>query len=71
MAYHTLRRILTCLRVIRAVRKILYHKSVPMIIQRFGSNGYLSLIYSPNSALHHISPPWIVVYADHTQIDGR
>ena len=47
-----------------------YHKNVPMIIQSLGSNDYLSLIYSPNSTLHHISPPWIVVYADHTRVDG-
>ena len=59
MAYHILRRILTFMRIplvygsSAPLDNILYHKNVPMIIQRLGSNGYLSLIYSPNSTLHH------------------
>ena len=43
----------TILRVILLLENILHHKNVPMIIQSLGSNGYLSLICSPTSTLHH------------------
>ena len=53
MAYHTLRRDLTFMRILLVNRssapldKVLYnHNNVPMIIQSLGFNGYLSLIYS-------------------------
>ena len=52
MAYHILRRILTFMRMplvygsSAPLDNILYHNNVPMIIRSFGSNDYLSLIYS-------------------------